>query len=351
MANLEFRYGSGKSADLCETAYNYNEKDKEVIVINGDNNKDIVSKYSLNGESLLRRNVDIELSSGSLFDQVYLESMKRKISCVLVDNCQFLSEKDAEDLFFIANLLDIRVIAYGNRMLAGNIYSVGSMRLMELSNIIKEIDQEYFKISRTKGARLEFHYGAMNSSKTAKLLFKTRELEKAGLNVILMKPSQDRDAVMISSRIGMKEKADIVVSDSTKLYCEGEYFVREHVNYVLVDEAQFFTVDQIEQLRRIVDDYNIPIRCYGLKIDFLSRHFTGSGRLLEISDGLEQLDTQCECDKDAIFNARINSNGEYQKAGEVISIDNGSNYVSLCPDCYIKNVMSDNIPKVLKKVR
>lgn len=352
MAKLYFKYGSGKSADLCETAYNYNEYGLDVIVINGDNNKEIVSKYSLNGESLLRRKVDLEISSGSLFEQIYLESMKKEISCILVDNSQFLSEKDAEDLFYVANLLDIEVIAYGDRMLAGDIYSVGSMRIMELSNTIEEIDKEYFKKGRKfKKAELEFHYGAMNSSKTAKLLYKKRELEKAGLNVILMKPSQDRDAVMVSSRIGMREKADIVVNDKTKLYCEGEYFVRDRVNYVLIDEAQFFTVNQIDELRQIVDDYNIPIRCYGLKIDFLSHHFTGSGRLLEISDSLVKLRTVCKCRNGAIFNARINSNGEYQKAGEVVSIDNGSNYVSLCPDCYIKNVMSDNVPKVLRKVR
>lgn len=352
MANLEFRYGSGKSADLCMTAYNYNENDSEVIVLNGDNNKKIISKGK-NGVSLLEREVNKEITlESSLFDQIYIESLKRKISCILVDNSHLLTRVQVEDLFYVANLLNIRVITYGNRMLAGNIYSDGAMRLMELSNIIKEIDKEHFKIGRTKGAKLEFYHGAMNSSKTAYLLNKYRGLNDLGYNVILMKPSQDRDAVMIKSRIGIEEKADIVVNDGTKLYCDGEYFVRNHVNYVLVDEAQFFTIEQIDQLRRMVDDYDIPIRCYGLKIDFLSHHFTGSGRLLEISDSLVQMDTRCKCDEEATFNARI-IDGVYQTSGDVIAIDNGSEckYVSLCPKCYIDNVMCDNIPKILRKSR
>ena len=224
------------------------------------------------------------------------------------------------------------------------------MRLMELSNTIEELDREYLKkSSRIKGAELEFYYGAMNSSKTAKLLYKKRELDYSGLNTVIMKPSKDRDATMITSRIGMQEKADIIVDEHTKLYCEGEYLVRNHINYVLIDEAQFFTAKQIDELKQIVLDYNIPIRCYGLKTDFLSHHFTGSGRLLETSNTLVKLRTVCKCGKGANFNARINSTGEYQTSGEVVSIDNGSNYISLCADCYIENVMYQNIPKVLKR--
>lgn len=352
MAKLYFKYGSGKSADLCQTAYNYNENGMNVVIINALNDEDIVSKYYQNGRMPLQRKINLKLSEGNLFDQIYFRSIKEKLSCILIDNSQYLTDEQAEDLFFVANLLNIPVIAYGDRMLPGNVYSAGAMRLMELSNVIEEIDREYLKGNRkTKGAELEFYYGAMNSSKTAKLLYKASELEDAGLNVFLMKPSKDRDATKITSRIGMQREADFLIDESTKIYGEGEYLQRDHINYILVDEAQFLSVRQINELKQIVNDYNIPIRCYGLKVDFLSHHFTGSGRLLEASDSLVKLRTVCHCGHGAIFNARVNSNGEYQKEGEVVCIDNGANYISVCPECFIKEVMDDRIPKVLKKVK
>ena len=355
MAKLYYKYGNGKSADLCETAYNYEENNMKVVIINAYNNEDIISKYTLNNNyHPLTRKVDIKLTgNNSIFDEIYLRILnKEKISCVLVDNSQYLSERNAEDLFFIANLLNIPVIAYGDRTLKGGIYSPGAMRLMELSNTIEKIDEEYLKYNRrTKGAKLEFHYGAMNSSKTAKLLYKADELDKAGLNVFLMKPFSDRDPSMITSRIGMQAKADLVIDNNTKLYGEGEYLLRNHINYILVDEAQFLTERQIDELKQIVRDYDIPVRCYGLKVDFLSNHFTGSGRLLETADSLVKLRTVCPCGEGAIFNARINSNGEYQKSGSQVVIDNGGNYISICPKCFIENVMDEKLPKVYRKVR
>ena len=354
MANLEFRYGSGKSADLCMTAYNYNENGSEVIVINGDNNKDIISK-GMNGVPLLKREVDMEITSrSSLFDQIYLESLRRKISCVLVDNSHFLTTEQAEDLFFVANLLNIRVLTYGNRMLAGGIHSAGSIRLMELSSDIKEIDTEIDRIGKNSGAKLEFYYGAMNSSKTANLLQKNLGLTALGYNVKLLKASQDRNALEIWSRIGLGARADLIVDKNTNIYGYANNFAMEGVSWILGDEVQFNSEEQIDQLRKIVDDYGISIRCYGLKIDFLSHCFPGSKRLLEVSDTLVQMDTRCKCDRKATFNART-VNGVYQTSGEVISIDDGTvcSYKSLCPSCYINNVMvvDPRVSEILMKVR
>lgn len=352
MANLEFRYGSGKSADICMTAYAYNSTGSEVIVLNGDNNKEIISK-DMNGDTLLSRNINMEIfPNSSLFDQIHLESLKRKISCVLVDNSHFLSVEQAEDLFFVANLLNIKVLTYGNRMLSEGIHSVGAIRLMELSNVIKEIDTEADKIGKTNGAKLEFCHGTMNSSKTANLLYKRLGLVGKGYKVGLWKPSQDRDAEMIMSRVGLSALANVVFDGNTNLYDYGKFCSNHGVNYLLIDEAQFGTESQIDQLRKIVDDYGISIRCYGLKVDFLSHCFPGSMRLLEISDSLIQMDTKCNCCDDvAIFNART-INGIYQTSGEVISIDDGSvcEYVSLAPNCYIDNVMATN-PRVLKMLK
>ena len=351
MAKLYFKYGSGKSAAICQTAYNYNSYGMYVIIINADNDNKIVSKYTINGKNPLERDVNLKIKDGDLFTQIYYQNQIHEVKAVLIDNSQYLSKESAEELFFVANLLDIPVIAHGDRTISGKT-SEGTMRLMELSNVIEEIDEEYVKESRrVKGAKLEFYYGAMNSSKTANLLYKARELEEAGLNVAIMKPSLDRDKKMVTSRIGLQREAYLVVDPETRLYGEGEYLVDRHINYVLIDEAQFFTERQILELRRIVTDYNIPIRCYGLKVDFLSHHFTGSGKLLEEADTLKKLRTICKCTKGAIFNARINSNGTYATSGDSIVIDNGANYISLCPNCFIDNVMIEEKNKILARVK
>ena len=191
----------------------------------------------------------------------------------------------------------------------------------------------------------------MNSSKTAKLLYILREMEAAGLNVFLMRPSKDRDATKVTSRIGMQAEADFIIDENTKIYGEGEYLLAKHINYILVDEAQFLNIGQINELRRIVNDFNIPIRCYGLKVDFLGYHFPGSGRLLELSDSLVKLKTICTCGKGAGFNARIDSHGNFVTSGSQVEIDNGGNYISICPECFIRNVMYDKVPaKVRSKV-
>src|SRR5574344_612693 len=304
MAQLYYRYGQGKTADLCQTAYNYNEIGSRVIVINADNNKKVEANLVGTNQNKLVRNVDYELDNNkSILDDIF--NMERtNLKCIFVDNASLLTEKQVNELFYIVNLLNINVITYGNRIDNG-ISSSGSMRIMELANVIEPVDGGKY-ISRSP---LTFYYGAMNSSKTAKLLYKSYALQKEGLKVCLIKPKLDR-----------------------------------HINYILVDEAQFLTVDQINQLARINKEFDIPINCYGLKTDFMTKHFSGSGRLLEIADGLIKLETICPCGADAIFNARKNSNGEYVSSGSQVSIDNGSGdtYTSLCPKCYIKKILKIN---------
>src|SRR5574344_2354008 len=345
MAQLYYRYGQGKTADLCQTAYNYNEIGSRVIVINADNNKKVEANLVGTNQNKLVRNVDYELDNNkSILDDIF--NMERtNLKCIFVDNASLLTEKQVNELFYIVNLLNINVITYGNRIDNG-ISSSGSMRIMELANVIEPVDGGKY-ISRSP---LTFYYGAMNSSKTAKLLYKSYALQKEGLKVCLIKPKLDRDINYIESRIGLKEKANIVLDKDDAIYGEGYYMSKDHINYILVDEAQFLTVKQIDELTRINKEYGIPIRCYGLKTDFMTNHFSGSGRLLEISDELVKLKTVCDCGEGAEFNARTSS-GEYIRSGEQISIDNNDNikYNSLCPKCYIKKVMGiDNIQKLIK---
>ena len=351
MKKLYFRYGNGKTADLCQTAYNYREGGANIVVMNADHNGQIVSGVNIGGRNILT--LEPNATTRNIFEQGF-RFKGEGVDAVLVDNAHLLTSKQAEQLFYLCKTFGITVIAYGNRENDLGLAPVASMRLMELADTIEPVDGEDTFAYRSK---LQFFYGAMNASKTAKLLYKAFDLEKQGLRVITVKPSIDRSATMISSRIGLSRKADIVVGPSDRLYGYGEYLIRDRVNYILVDEAQFLSGVQIDDLARINHDFNIPIRCYGLKTDFLTHHFEGSGRLLTIAD-LKKLRTICHCAErnGAEFNARRYKNGEYITEGSQVAVDDGKEiaYDSLCERCYIRDVQGidiDNPDKVLQKLR
>ena len=352
MKKMYFKFGNGKTADLCQTAYNYREGGAKIAIINADHNEEIFSHVTNDGKRILTLEPNFP-STDCLFWQGF-SFKKDGIAAILIDNAHFLSENQVDQLFYLCKTFGLTIIAYGDRLnkTTGE-SSKGSMRLMELADIIEPVDGEDSFAYR---ANLQFYYGAMNASKTAKLLYKAFELEQNGLKVVTIKPSIDRSATMISSRIGLSRKADIVVNPNDRLYGYGEYFAKEHVNFILVDEAQFLTVTQINDLERINHDFNIPIRCYGLKTDFLTKHFDGSGRLLAIAD-LKKLRTICHCIErnGAEFNARKYKDGEYITEGSQVAVDDGKEiaYDSLCDRCYIKDVQGidiDDPKKVLKKL-
>lgn len=351
MKKLYFRFGNGKTADLCQTAYNYREGGARIVVLNANGNQPIVSHVEIDGKKILTL-MPNSLISESIFAQGFAFK-ERGVDAVLVDNAHMLTEAQVEELFYLCKVFDITVITYGDRLNSSGETPIASMRLMELANVIEPVDgEEVF----AHESHLQFYYGAMNASKTAKLLYKAFDLEQRGLNVVTIKPSIDRSATMISSRIGLSRKADIVVNSNDRLYIYGEYLLRNHVNFVLVDEAQFLTITQINDLARINHEFNIPIRCYGLKTDFLTRHFEGSGRLLAIAD-LRKMRTICHCAErnGADFNARRYKNGEYITEGSQVAVDDGQEiaYDSLCDRCYIHDVQGfdiDNPQKVLRRL-
>lgn len=336
MAKLYFRFGEGKTAQLCQVAYNYkNEKNMNVLVINAKDNDTIVSKVMVDGKSVLVREPNFYIFDDSFYCRVYDRWIKDEIKCVLVDNAEFLTKEQADDLFYVSKLLNIPVIAYGNRMINGYINSPGACRLMALADEIEKIDMGV----SSKMATLDFNSGAMNSSKTAGMLTKDETLTRQGFKTCIIKPMLDRDAMYVSSRIGLSKKADIVLDTDDMIYGHAEYMYRDRINYILVDEAQFLTPNQIDQLRRIVNDYNIPVSCYGLKSDFLSNLFPGSQRLLEVSDNIRKLRTVCGCGAGANFNVRIDKFGNYVTQGEQVVIDDGGNYDSECALCFMEHVM------------
>lgn len=347
MAKLYFRYGLGKSAQLCQVAYNYfNERNMSVAIINAKDNEMIRSKIVVDGKNVLIREPNMMINDGSLYQEIYDMYEKDDIKAVLVDNSEYLTEEQANDLFYVSKLLDIPVIAYGNRLINDIMTSVGVCRLMALADDIEKIDHGIM----SKKATLDYHYGAMNCSKTAQLLTKNQALLDLGYRTCIIKPKLDRDEFYIASRIGLKKKADIVLDRDDGVYGHGEYLYNDRINQILVDEAQFLTTNQIDQLRRIVNDYNIPVSCYGLKSDFLSNLFPGSKRLLELSDNIYKMQTVCGCGAGANFNVRIDKYGNYVTQGEQVVIDDGGNYDSECALCFMEHVMGIDT-KVKNKVR
>ena len=111
---------------------------------------------------------------------------------------------------------------------------------------------------------------------------------------------------------------------------------REKVEWVLIDECQFLTTEQIDQLAKVVDDLEVDVMCFGLRTDFQTKMFDGSKRLFEICDDFEEITTRCACGKKALFNARIDSNGNIISDGEQIMIGGDDKYVPMCRKCYFK---------------
>lgn len=190
-------------------------------------------------------------------------------------------------------------------------------------------------------AKLYFKYGAMGSSKTANALITKFNYEERGMRVWLIKPStDDRDgANVVRSRIGLSKEA-YVVTPSTDLYETFKSLGCYHV--VIADECQFFTEKQIDQLRRIVDELEVPVLCFGLRTDFLTRLFEGSRRLFEVADSISEIKTICSCGKKAIVNARIDGDGKIVTEGGQILIGGNDSYIAMCHSCWKKAIREQN---------
>lgn len=346
MSRLIFKYGNGKSTDLCQTDYNYKEQGAKTIVLNADSNKTIISKFE--GDSILKRKVDDTIKD-RLFEQLF-QYKKKSIVTIFIDNAHLLTENQVFELFLGANAFDIEVHLYED-IINDGIMTLGTKRALELSS---EIDKINGNVNNSHRPNLQFYYGAMNSSKSAKLLIKAKKLEVQGFKVFTIKPRFDREELYIKSRIGIKRKVDLVIDDE-RLNTLGSTLDDMGVNYLFVDECQFLTERQIVDLYNINRKFYIPIECYGLKTDFLTNTFNGSKKLMELADELIKLKTICNCSaypKDATFNARKDKYGNYVKEGDQLVIDSG-NYSSICSKCYIEKVLDYNLSdkeKVMKKL-
>lgn len=183
-------------------------------------------------------------------------------------------------------------------------------------------------------AQLYFKYGAMGSSKTANALMARFNYEERGQATLLVKPRLDtRDGDhMVSSRIGLTHPC--IYFDEMQQMTDEQL---QQYACIIVDEAQFLTRDEVRYLTDLVDDWNIPVICYGLRSDFSLKGFPGSTRLLELAHTIEEMKTICTCGRKATCNCR-RVNGEFVFEGEQVAIDleNDVQYVSMCPQCYFK---------------
>lgn len=190
-------------------------------------------------------------------------------------------------------------------------------------------------------AKLYFKYGAMGSSKSAQALTTKFNYEEKGMTVWLIKPGTDtRDgADIIKSRIGLSQKAQVISPDEDiiKAYNDaGNYDV------IIADEAQFLTPDQIDQLRTLVDEEDIPVLCFGLRTDFLTHFFPGAQRLMELADSITEIKTICECGSKATVNARIDENGRIVTEGSQVMLGGNDSYTAMCHKCWMDRIKEQN---------
>ena len=172
-------------------------------------------------------------------------------------------------------------------------------------------------------AKLYFRYGAMGSSKTANAVMVRYNYMERGCKVLMLKPQlENRDGErIIKSRCGLEAEC-MFVEELPQIDLSG-------YACIIVDEAHFLTAAQVRQLVDIVDDYDIPVICYGLRTDFRGNFFEGSRELMCWADTIEEIKTICWCGRKATFNARI-SDGKVVKEGEQVLLGGNDKYISLC---------------------
>jgi thymidine kinase len=183
-------------------------------------------------------------------------------------------------------------------------------------------------------AKLYFKYGAMGSSKTAQALITKFNYEERGMRVWLIKPATDnRDGDnIIKSRVGLEAEC-LAISKTDDIL---ELYERESgcANVVIADECQFFTPEQIDMLRELVNARGVPVLCFGLRTDFLTRLFPGSKRLFEVADEITEIKTMCECGRKATVTARIDKTGGIVTEGRQVFLGGNDRYIAMCHKCW-----------------
>ena len=190
-------------------------------------------------------------------------------------------------------------------------------------------------------AKLHFKYGTMNSGKSIDLMRTAYNYEEMGYKVLVLKPMIDtKGENKLSSRIGMERVVDVLIPLDSLVLPLIKNKITDNLACIFVDEAQFLSKNQIDELFIITKKFDIPVICYGLRNNFKMEGFSGSIRLLEIADELEEIKTLCPCGEIARYAGR-KTNGKFTIEGNEVVIDGSKDnieYVPLCGKCYLKKV-------------
>ncbi|PKK40434.1 Thymidine kinase [Clostridiaceae bacterium JG1575] len=188
-------------------------------------------------------------------------------------------------------------------------------------------------------AKLYFRYGAMNSGKSTALIQVAFNYEERGMTVKILKPQIDeKGGGHLVSRIGVTREVDCLVGPKDDLVDQvSQMLLQGPIHCILVDEAQFLTKEQVDQLLEVTVTLNVPVIAYGLRTDFSTKGFPGSERLLLLAHTIEEMKTICTCGRKATFNGRM-VKGRFVFEGDQVAIDNQADiqYQSLCPQCYFR---------------
>lgn len=195
-------------------------------------------------------------------------------------------------------------------------------------------------------AKLYFRYGAMGSGKTRDLIKIYYNYKEKDMTSLIIKPKIDtKGDNTILSRDKGSLIVDYLIKETDNIYdIVKKHILINKIHCVLVEEAQFLSEANIDELAQIVDELDIPVICYGIRTDFKNKLFIGSKRLFEIADTIEEIKTVCKCGKKATCNARF-VNGKSSFEGDQVLIDdkNDVKYISYCRKCY--NNLKSNVKK------
>ena len=190
--------------------------------------------------------------------------------------------------------------------------------------------------------KLYYYYGTMNSGKSLQLLATAHNFQEKKIPFIILKSEiDDRDGEDVIHSRALGDRECVTIKKTTNLYKlivtmlnVNAAAYKPLLKWVLVDESQFLTKEQVDQLAAVVDKFDVSVMCYGLRTDFQTHLFEGSKRLFEVADTLVEIKSSCECDTKTIFNARVDKNGNVVTEGEQIEVGGDDRYVSMCRKCF-----------------
>jgi thymidine kinase len=195
-------------------------------------------------------------------------------------------------------------------------------------------------------AKLYFYYSTMNAGKSTSLLQSSHNYRERGMRTLIYTAQFDlRGGGRVHSRIGLSSEARHFATDSDLYEEVAREHARQPVACVLLDEAQFLTGPQVEQLAAVVDRLSVPVLCYGLRTDFRGELFPGSARLLALADELAELKSICHCGRKATMVVRVGADGTVEREGEQVEIGGNERYLSLCRRHYFEATRAEGVER------